>query len=371
MTVQEDWRWCSKCQGLFFGPNSQGACPAGGGHSNNPSGNYVLIDNNPQAVGQPDWRWCRLCQGLFYGKGDGGSCPGQTEFGPHLGDESGNYTLFSEDPNQFGQPDWRWCSKCQGLFYGKSSQGVCRAGGGHDGSQSGKYVLMHYGYNDSRTAFLEIDMMQGTAFPPDSLVFNNVERTLQGIYLQAGISLDIRLDENNIPDLAGTNGTYSDAELHSLMTSHRNSNFQETQSIMSAYMVVVTNYDTAGVLGVMFDSSTRLGCAIFHGHSLINTDNRAFLRTAAHELGHQFNLHHEDGVSFIENGTTRFTIMNQTRIIQESASGWPNGIGFVFGDNERRHLSSHIIKNVKPGGGAFYTCSTEHSSWHSNITISD
>jgi hypothetical protein len=225
--------------------------------------------------------------------------------------------------------------------------------------------------HDHRTAFLEIDMMQGTAFPPDSLIFNNMERTLQDIYLQAGIILDIRLDENNIPDLAGPNATYSNAELHSLMTSHRNPNFQETGSKMSAYMVTVTNYDTAGVLGVMFDSSTRLGCAVFHSHALINSDDRAFLRTAAHEVGHEFNLHHEDGVSFNEGGTTRFTIMNQTGRIQGSASGWPNGIGFVFGGNERRHLSSHIIRNVKPSGGAFYTCTTEHNSWHSNITISD
>jgi hypothetical protein len=225
--------------------------------------------------------------------------------------------------------------------------------------------------NGHRTGFLEIDMMQGTVFPPSSLVFDNIERTLQDIYLQAGIILDVRLDENNIPDLAGTNGTYSDAELHSLMTSHRNSDFQETESKMSAYMVIVTNYDTAGVLGVMFDSSKRLGCAVFHSHSLINSDDRAFLRTAAHEVGHEFNLHHEDGVSFNESGTTRYTIMNQTGTISNSPSGWPNGIGFVFGDNERRHLSTHIIKNVKPGGGAFYTCSTEHDSWHSNITISD
>ena len=52
-----------------------------------------------------------------------------------------------------------------------------------------------------RTAFLEIDMMQGTAFPPDQLLFEDRLHTLQDIYLQAGIILDVRLDENNIPDL--------------------------------------------------------------------------------------------------------------------------------------------------------------------------
>jgi hypothetical protein len=93
MTVQEDWRWCKKCQGLFFGASSQGVCPAGGAHSNQPSGNYVLIDSN----------------------------------------------LIAQ-----GQPDWHWCSKCQGLFFAKGPQGVCPAGGAHDGSGSGEYKLMHY-----------------------------------------------------------------------------------------------------------------------------------------------------------------------------------------------------------------------------------
>ena|SRR5215204_6069172 len=95
MAVQDNWRYCNKCQGLFFGPNSQGVCPAGGAHSNVPSGNYVLINNTPKAVGQPNWLWCNKCQGLFYRAGS-----------------------------------------LQG--------GVCRGGGGHDGSTSGKYKLMHY-----------------------------------------------------------------------------------------------------------------------------------------------------------------------------------------------------------------------------------
>jgi hypothetical protein len=47
MTVQENWRYCNKCQGLFFGPNPQGVCPAsspaGGPHSNQPSGKYELM----------------------------------------------------------------------------------------------------------------------------------------------------------------------------------------------------------------------------------------------------------------------------------------------------------------------------------------
>jgi hypothetical protein len=41
---QTDWRWCLKCQGLFFGANpSSGACPSGGGHDYTGSDNYHLL----------------------------------------------------------------------------------------------------------------------------------------------------------------------------------------------------------------------------------------------------------------------------------------------------------------------------------------
>jgi len=101
---------------------------------------------------------------------------------------------------------------------------------------------------------------------------------------------------------------------------------------------------------------------------MISTDPNAFLRTSAHELGHQFNLHHEDGTSYDENGVTKYTIMNQTRIIQGSTAGWPDGIGFRFGEHESTHLSSHTDTDVRPGGGAFYHCNEEHSTWHGGIT---
>jgi hypothetical protein len=215
-----------------------------------------------------------------------------------------------------------------------------------------------------RNVILEIDKMEGTEFPPASVVdFNGKTHTLQGIYSEAGINLDIKKDQDDIPDLAGPDDVYTDAELHNLMTSNRNPLFRETENELSAYLVVVTNYDTDGVLGVMFDTERRLGCAVFYGHDMIRTDPKAFLRTSAHELGHQFNLHHEDGRTFTDGSVTKYTIMNQTRLIQP----WPNAIGFRFGDDESLHLSSHTITNVKPGGGAFYDCDHEHAGWHGGI----
>ena len=40
---QDNWRWCNKCQCLFFAGNaSLGHCPAGGAHALEGSGNYTL-----------------------------------------------------------------------------------------------------------------------------------------------------------------------------------------------------------------------------------------------------------------------------------------------------------------------------------------
>ena len=49
--AQNNWRYCNKCQGLFFALNStSGTCPAGGGHNYSGSGNYTLDDGIGNAV---------------------------------------------------------------------------------------------------------------------------------------------------------------------------------------------------------------------------------------------------------------------------------------------------------------------------------
>ncbi len=145
--TQADWRWCSKCQGLFYsgGQASNGSCPAGGKHEKTSSGNYSLAHNSPEFPGQPDWRWCSKCQGLFFsgGQASNGSCPA---WGKHEKTSSGNYTLAHNTPAFPGQQsDWRWCSKCQGLFFsgGQNPAGKCPGGNQHDKTVSGNYTLMH------------------------------------------------------------------------------------------------------------------------------------------------------------------------------------------------------------------------------------
>ncbi|MBL8192614.1 MAG: hypothetical protein JNM06_02240 [Blastocatellia bacterium] len=136
--TQDGWRWCKKCQGMFFIINSNGVCPKGGGHDASASGYYRLVHNDPSAPGQSDWRWCKKCQGLFFGGNATSICPSS---GKHSSSGSGNYTLIHNDTNASGQSDWRWCNKCQGLFFAGNATSTCPAGGKHSSVGSGQYKV--------------------------------------------------------------------------------------------------------------------------------------------------------------------------------------------------------------------------------------
>jgi hypothetical protein len=88
---QDNWRWCHKCQGLYFAGNPGSHCPAGGAHENVGSGNYDLVQNWPQAPGQDNWRWCHKCQGLYFAGNPGSHCPAG---GAHENVGSGDYALM-------------------------------------------------------------------------------------------------------------------------------------------------------------------------------------------------------------------------------------------------------------------------------------
>jgi len=143
---QTNWYQCVRCRGLFFGKTSNGVCPRGGEHDSyydpkNRGRDYSLI-HDQSGDGQPNWRWCHKCQGLFFAGNGAGSCPAG---GGHGQSGSGNYRLLHEAPRLVGDVDpddtWRWCAKCQGLFTEKDDKGDCPAGGAHDPSGSGRYTL--------------------------------------------------------------------------------------------------------------------------------------------------------------------------------------------------------------------------------------
>lgn len=149
MSVQDNWRWCRNCEGLFFAGNSLGECPRGGEHVLEGSGNYAIwLGEEESHRGQVGWRWCRKCQGLFFGRNDNASVGCCLAGGHHDPTTSGLYTVALNDSAAPGQSGWRWCHKCEGLFFGRNENfpvGRCPAGGAHEPtsgtSVSGSYTL--------------------------------------------------------------------------------------------------------------------------------------------------------------------------------------------------------------------------------------
>jgi hypothetical protein len=66
-TDQSDWRFCNKCQAIFYnGYRSKGRCPTGGAHAAQ-GYNFVLPhDVRGTPTTQSDWRFCNKCQAMFY-----------------------------------------------------------------------------------------------------------------------------------------------------------------------------------------------------------------------------------------------------------------------------------------------------------------
>ena len=122
---QNNWRYCEKCEALFYAGHGGGKCPAGGSHQPG-YGNYSLIhDRNHE--GQNNWRYCRKCQGLYFAGYNAGKC---SAGGSHQSGQA-NYSLIHDVPYG-GQDNWRYCKKCQGLFYAGHSGGKCIGGGSHE-----------------------------------------------------------------------------------------------------------------------------------------------------------------------------------------------------------------------------------------------
>ncbi len=237
--------------------------------------------------------------------------------------------------------------------------------------------------SSQRNAILEIDTMEGTKLPPGEVsrgetnppvVHDGKTYTLKDIFSRAGVNLQINSSDQKIPVLGDGNITID--ELLGLMEHYSKRGTIPDRESMYSYFVIVNGLlldrgddgvirpDT-GTLGAMFDPDYRRGTAVFYKNEYISTQPIAYLRTSAHEIGHQFNLHHRDGdVTTVNGSQKKFSIMNQTRIIQ-NYGGWPQGISLEFGPLESKHLSSHDIRYVAPGKSAFNgKCDIEHDEWH-------
>lgn len=138
--VQEGWRYCGKCQGMFYGLASAsqgglGICPARGTHAMGAGSGfyYERVGVSVAGVQQGGWSWCAKCMGFFNSMAGAGmgACPAGAT---HINAGSPAYAAVLGGDSTGQQGGWRWCGKCMGMFFSLSAtQGVCPAGGTHSG----------------------------------------------------------------------------------------------------------------------------------------------------------------------------------------------------------------------------------------------
>jgi hypothetical protein len=159
-----------------------------------------------------------------------------------------------------------------------------------------------------RRVELEVDQVQDIPLPssfrtdthPDTPVDVQPQTmTFQSVYHQAGVDLAVTLGGQDVQvNEAGFDGLWTDEELHAAMVN----NFAQHQDAAQwrLYLLLATRYVSTGVVGIMFDSDDdfpRQGAAVFYEHPAINNavgadQDREYLYTIVHELGHAFNFLH-------------------------------------------------------------------------------
>ena len=149
--IEQGWRWCMQCQGLYLASDTRGICPVRpqsrpggipamviGPHKESGSGQYKLFHAHAGGCVQTGWTRCGRCHGLYFGQGGRtGCCPAGS--GGHK--STGAHYQIHTCNAQGGQDGWRWCKKCEGMFYSLNGTSTCPAGGAHDASDSGAYFI--------------------------------------------------------------------------------------------------------------------------------------------------------------------------------------------------------------------------------------
>ena len=210
-----------------------------------------------------------------------------------------------------------------------------------------------------RKVLLEIDRMAGTPALQLEQVINGRTVSLKSIYEDAGIELDVRQDQVDLPrqDQVGL------PDLHAMMTAFRS--IDAPADVMRVHALVLTSErEDPDTLGIMFDfgeddqdDRPREGFAVFADpHAgLPGGLDAELLLTMAHELAHCFNLHHPDweGDAFRSNATVesysqadtvRWTLSDHSKAHIRSDPGrevWPGRSNIGFGLVTEGHLARH------------------------------
>jgi hypothetical protein len=165
-----------------------------------------------------------------------------------------------------------------------------------------------------KNIYLEMDRLETVKWPAEQVSRAGTVHSHQGIYAPAGIRLTAEHDQDAIVDLKAGQ-PYTDAEVHSLLSTHANKN-APTGSI--PIHAVFLKAHQAGVSGISSITGKKRSLAVF-ADSYPTT--AAYLRAVVHQTGHTLNLGHIHGESSRGSITPGqgFTIMNPDWSL---APGW-------------------------------------------------
>ncbi len=251
----------------------------------------------------------------------------------------------------------------------KSGNNIYR--GSWSGNETGD-VIMEWVSDYFRKAVIRIDVVKGAAALPKSIIQNGVSVSLETTFATAGWEVQVHQSDDQLdlpediqkekdqrqrdPD-APVPGWTND-RLHDLMDAVNPLSLDNSWGYHVLLVPFcwksdanVPNYD---LLGAMYDDRVpyRQGSAIFystlqlkgHDHDL------AYLRIAAHEIGHGFNMPHPR-YSDYDN-----SIMTESGWLVNNID-YPDGIYFGFNTEYRKHMVHRPDPFVRPG------CMKHINSW--------
>lgn len=231
-----------------------------------------------------------------------------------------------------------------------------------------------------RRTHLQLNTLTGADAPPASVVGS----TFSSIFADAGWDLSFS-DGGTVPlpaALAGINinNCWSNADLHTLMSSVPGYNPANLDSVWRIHLVAVPAQLNCG-RGVMFDSAfgadpnsvPREGAATFshdgypanevpdglggsHYDGVAGQQQRsvprAYLRSAAHEVGHAFNQIHQ-GFE-LGNDNSEMTPTPGVATVLGTGGIFPDAINLAFNNTVKGHLRHLPDPAVRPGAMDFF-----------------
>ena len=234
-----------------------------------------------------------------------------------------------------------------------------------------------------RRAELKIHELEGAVMPQPVPASSGVgTEDFASIFATAGWHLSVTRDENAIALPASLNGVqdpnacWTKPNSHDLMDSLPGFDSSVLDSRWKAYLVAVPA-DLGCSRGRMFDNTdgdlnsiAREG-AVTHSHDgYPSTDTaeyadaendlqkdhpRAFLRSAAHEVGHTFNQIHQFFAGEGGSGNSVMTVTPAVSVaLDDAGETFPGDIDLAFNSTVRRHLIHLPDPSVRPGAMGFF-----------------